>query len=494
MDPRTYLLALLSVWGFPATATAVLVAEGPEFQANTYTTDDQTDPDVSPDGAAGFVVVWESLGQDGARRGVFGQRFDADAAAVGSEFQVNDFITDDQDDPVTAAGPGGSFVVVWESRYQDGDGNGVFGRMYDSAGLPAADAFQVSSVTAQDQSDPGLVSAADGSFVVAFESDDSDASRDGVALRCHDAAGMALGPDTQVNTFTIDEQGDPVVAGAPDGRFVVVWESAYQDGDGLGVFGQRYDAACVPLGTEFAVNTYTTGSQSDHAAAMDAAGRFVVVWESDSQDGSGRGVFARLFESAGRPAGTEFRVNTYTTGAQDNADVSVGDDGSYLIVWTADNGDGSGRGVRARLFDRDGVADGDELQVNVYTTGNQDSPDVAARDGGGFVVVWSGADRDGSGFGIFGRRLATDGRFAACGDASEAVGFSVPSTSRSRSLVTATDALVVLQVAVGVAECAACVCDVDASGAVTTTDALFVLQRSLDDSVVLGCPPCEVLE
>ena len=100
------------------------------------------------------------------------------------------------------------------------------------------------------------------------------------------------------------------------GNFVVVWESYGQDGSSYGVFGQRYASTGAPLGPEFRVNTYTTGYQHDPAVASDSSGNFVVVWTSDGQDGSGNGVFGQRYDSSGAPLGPEFRVNTYTTDAQ----------------------------------------------------------------------------------------------------------------------------------------------------------------------------------
>jgi hypothetical protein len=47
-------------------------------------------------------------------------------------------------------------------------------------------------------------------------------------------------PAARVNTFTTGHQYQASVAAADDGRFVVTWTSPYQDGDRLGVFGQRY--------------------------------------------------------------------------------------------------------------------------------------------------------------------------------------------------------------------------------------------------------------
>jgi hypothetical protein len=68
--------------------------------------------------------------------------------------------------------------------------------------------------------------------------------------------------------------------------------------------------AQVPAGGEFRANTYTTGDQDDTSVASDASGNFVVVWQSDGQDGSNRGIFARRYDASGAPRGPEFQVNT----------------------------------------------------------------------------------------------------------------------------------------------------------------------------------------
>jgi len=54
----------------------------------------------------------------------------------------------------------------------------------------------------------------------------------------------------------------------------------------------------------------------------------------------------------------------------------------------------------------------------------------------------------------------------------------------------ASDALVVLKVAVGVAECALCICDVNDSNSVAAGDALAILRAAVGIETVLVCPPC----
>ena len=80
------------------------------------------------------------------------------------------------------------------------------------------------------------------------------------------------------------------------GNFVVAWASYLQDGSHYGIFGQRYDSTGTALGPEFRVNTYTTYGQTRPAVAADPTlGNFVVIWDSQLQDGLGVGVFGQRY-------------------------------------------------------------------------------------------------------------------------------------------------------------------------------------------------------
>src|SRR5262245_33646355 len=74
-----------------------------------------------------------------------------------------------------------------------------------------------------------------------------------------------------------------------------------------------------PNSTQFQVNTYTTGYQEYASVASDASGNFVVVWESEGSPGGDTSSFSiqgRRYTSTGTPIGSQFQVNTYTTGYQ----------------------------------------------------------------------------------------------------------------------------------------------------------------------------------
>ncbi len=101
--------------------------------------------------------------------------------------------------------------------------------------------------------------------------------------------------------------------------FVITWQDdSGEDGNGTGVFGQIFNATAAKVGNEFQVNTYTTGNQGSPTVSSLSNGNFVVTWTDDSgEDGSAWGVFGQIFNATGAKVGSEFQVNTHTTGNQD---------------------------------------------------------------------------------------------------------------------------------------------------------------------------------
>ena len=96
---------------------------------------------------------------------------------------------------------------------------------------------------------------------------------------------------------------------------MLVWQSIGQDGGDNGVFGRRFNSSGTAQAEEFQVSVYTTATQAAPAVAVTGAGRFVVAWNSEGQDGDGYGIFARRFDAAANAVGGELQVNAYTAGA-----------------------------------------------------------------------------------------------------------------------------------------------------------------------------------
>jgi len=165
--------------------------------------------------------------------------------------------------------------------------------------VPAGAELRVNLTTAGGQARPSVAMAADGSFVVAWDSGVGDGDAEGVFARRFAPDGTTRGGEFRGNTTPTGAQVRPSIGMAPDGRFVVTWTSAPQDGNGDGVYAQRYAA------------DGTTGSQSESVAAMASDGRFVVAWQSLAQDGNDYGVYARRYALDGLQS-DELRVNTVT--------------------------------------------------------------------------------------------------------------------------------------------------------------------------------------
>ena len=389
-------------------ATTSLI-EGLEFQVNTETNNDQEDPIVTALEGGGYVIVWESRRQDGSKEGVFAQQYDASGNPVGGEFQVNTETDQNQENVSVTALAGGRYVVVWESKNQDGSKKGVFGQQYDANGVPVGGEFQVNTETANNQEAPIVTSLVGGGYVVVWESKNQDGSKKGVFAQQYDANGSAVGGEFQVNTETANDQDNASVTALTGGGYVIVWESNNQDGSKLGVYGQQYDANGVAVGGEFQINTETANDQEAAIVTALEGGGYVVVWESRKQDGSNEGLFGQQYDANGNTVGGEFQVNTETANRQDDASVTALKNGGYVIVWESKNQDGSKLGVYGQQYDAIGAVVGGEFQVNTETANDQEAPIVTALDDGGYVVVWESAKQDGNKQGIYAQHYRADG-------------------------------------------------------------------------------------
>jgi len=322
---------------------------GGEFRVNTYTTDRQYGPAIAMDSAGDFVVAWESEGQDGSGEGVYAQRYSAAGVPLGGEFRVNAWTTDYQSTPAIAMNSAGDFVIAWQSG-QDGSGSGVYAQRYSAAGVPQGGEFLVNTYTTGSQGLPDIAMDAAGDFAIAWMSDGQDGSDHGIYAQRYSAGGVAQGLEFRVNTYTTNFQSDPAIAMDSAGNFVIAWRS-WQDGSAHGVYAQRYSAAGVPQGSEFRVNTYTTDDQRNPTVAMDAAGDLLIAWDSRGQDGSVEGVYAQRYNAAGVPMGGEFRVNTYTADDQFYPSIATDSAGDFIITWNSAGQDGSDFGVYAQRYD-----------------------------------------------------------------------------------------------------------------------------------------------
>lgn len=240
---------------------------GSEFQINTYASNQQHSGKVTGLEDGGFAVTWTSVEQDGDSGGIYLQLFDENATKVVSETQVNSTTTGSQDWSDIASLADGGFIVTWQSDGQDGDSNGIFGQRYGSSGAKAGSEFQVNTQAAGSQENGTVIGLSDGSFLMAWSSSSNhpDGSGYGIYGQRYDSGGNTVGDEFQINTYESGDQSLISLEQLSDGEIIASWTSDGQDGDGDGVFAQIFDVRATNVDLTNASNSQSTITLVDAA-------------------------------------------------------------------------------------------------------------------------------------------------------------------------------------------------------------------------------------
>lgn len=371
---------------------------GSEFQINSSTTGNQTQPDVAVQSDGSFLVVWE----DSASNDALARRFSRLGDPQGGEFlAISSVLSDAAVRPSVATFDDDSFIATAAL----GSSDVLLGRRFDAQGQPLGGEFPVDSDSA------GLPSTAvltDQTFVVSWF--DSDAGEH-VKARRFASTGTPLGAPFQVDQNTsgfINFLFAPEPAPLPGSSFVVVYGTNFPVGDdtsGYSVQARVLDSSGLPVTDALQVNQTTSGDQNYPAVAAND-NEFVVTFENASD-----GMLARRFDSFGTPLGDEFVVSSYTSSVGEPSAAYL-DDGSFVVVWgDAASADGDPSSIQARRFSSDGMSIGAQFRVNTFTTAYQGRPSVQAAPNKSFVVTWESfgsAGSDQAGMSIQGQIFGVD--------------------------------------------------------------------------------------
>jgi len=338
---------------------------GEEFQVNAASSGNQTEPAVAMDAAAGFVVTWHGPGFiEEDREDIFARRFDPNGLPVGEEFRVNSYTGDKQVFPCTAVNQDGTFVVVWESNNtpQEGD-KAICCRLYDSNGAEFGGEFIVHEQISVYRY-PDVAADANGNFAVVWMEDKSSNS---IMARLFDPNGAPRTDTFKVNTSRISSVTRPSIAMDDSGCFVVTWDGDPKLAGQDDIHARLYDVDGTPFGEQFRVNTTLTCAQQYPRAVMNGDGQFVVVWDCriDPNADNQRDIIGQRFGNSGEFIGDEFQMNTYGLNDQRNPAVAISEAGGFVAVWQSQTQDGSRYGIFARPgpiigsadFNGDGLVD-----------------------------------------------------------------------------------------------------------------------------------------
>ncbi len=324
---------------------------GNPVKVNTTDARDQHDPHVTSLTDGRVLITWTSDDDyvsvdnyDNGSRYIRGQIFDENGTAVCEEFVV----ARAEYDPITAL-PDGGFIITWsaDARYNNTDlgnttdnpihsdvhdvnGFGVFGQRYDAYGNTVGDKFQINTFAIGDQIDSDITLDSNGNVVVTWQSQNQDGSGYGVYMQkftLTDGGVEKIGSETQVNTTTSGNQGDPEITAMINGGATVAWESS--DGQ---IYVQIFNSDGTKSGGELCagagINPVITPNVNGFVLAYQSAGG---IYTQTYKDGSlGDAIFA---------------------GSGSEPVLTVLADGGYVVMWQ--NSDGGISGLR---FDSDGEA------------------------------------------------------------------------------------------------------------------------------------------
>ncbi|MEQ9696022.1 calcium-binding protein [Shimia sp. SDUM112013] len=307
-------------------------ALGGELFVNTTLFGGQYDFVIDPLVDGGFVVSWRSAGQDGSFNGVYAQTFNNLGSDTYTEFQVNTTTLNNQTDPDFAGLVSGNMVAVWQSQTLSTSDRGIYMQMYSNTNTPIGGEQLVADSAAIAEQAPQVVGLTGGGFVVLYH----DATNAEVWVKTYSETGAAI-EDGHVRASNHMGSGTGyhgTLTALANDRFVVTWELAAGGSSGIGYRVFESDGSDVGGGL---VHGTTAGRDQDAEVHALPDGGFVVGFTTP--DASLSGVFVSRFSNDGVPLGDaaeiQCQVNTEDTNHQFDSSLSVNDDGDVVVTWTS---------------------------------------------------------------------------------------------------------------------------------------------------------------
>ena len=293
----------------------------------------------------------------------------------------------------------GGFVIVWQiGVFSSAD---IRGRRFDSAGNPLGSDFLVNTNTANEQTDAQVTGLDNGGFVVSWDTVAGDQFQD-VSAQVYDSTGAKVGSEFLINTTTSGPQGFSSLAPLTAG-FVAVWQSV-DSNQHVQIFAQRFGVSGNKVGSEFQINAPATKSQFANDVAPLGNG-FVVSWVRDTD--SGRDLLARRFDANGSPIEGEITVAS-ATGLNSTSVIRIAA-GGFAVAWT-ESASQTDSSVFIRGYDSS-AAPGGPVQVNQppATLRVLTADGAASLSNGNLVITWDGGSSSTTtGQEIYMRRFAVD--------------------------------------------------------------------------------------
>jgi hypothetical protein len=331
---------------------------------------------------------------------------------LGGEYPLVGDIAGHQQNPHVAVGPNGGYVV-WQNATTESKGERILAQRLNADFKGVGGAIVISqNLAGNNEINPRVALLPNGAAVITWQS--GSRSSPDIYFRVVDGAGNTSTGIQRVNTFATGIQSDADVAALAAGQVLVVWTSLGQDGDGEGIYGQRFTPAGVREGPEFLINQTTARNQSKPNVAALTGDKFVVGWVSESINGRNTSgalnlranVMARIFHPWGTATGNEYRLNDGDV-VSSEVKLAPGVEGGFVAAWVQQDETNMNNlsDVFVKAFDANGLPAKKSVRHNTFLKGRQENPALAIV-GTDALVAWTSHGQDAGGAGIQGRLLS----------------------------------------------------------------------------------------
>ena len=326
--------------------------------------------------------------------------------AKGTEYDLTGKLVGDQVAARLAMGSKGGYLV-WQDNATDEFGLGISALRIDVAGNSVGAPVRINSLLKGNQEQPRVGVLANGGTIFAWEGGASGFHR--VNYRVANAEGLFLGEDRFVTGPESGEQVEPAIAALKNGGSVLAWTDYLEDGSVKGVSARIIGANGQAQADAFRLNKFTLGNQHKAQVVAMPGSRFAAVWVSDQQqDAKSIEVVVRVFSATGQ-ALTEETIVT-PVGVSTNPTLNISGE-SLVVAWEQlDLEQKINRwDIGARSFDFDLKPLSEPVLANLHRKGDQFAPQLQ---GGpqGAMLVWTSLGQDKSREAVMGRFINSSGR------------------------------------------------------------------------------------
>ena len=378
-----------------------------EFQVNTVVMNDQYKPAVAVGANDDFLIVWQGGVNSSVGNGfdIYGRLFSTGGQPKGPDFLINTELAKLQHSPVVAHLTDGRWVVVWETHPGSCGANqpcaSIWGQLLNADGAHAGGEFKISSDDGSGMTDGPVVQPfADGGFLTVWTRDGQQ--KKVTKYQLFDAQGAKAGPEMEVGGY----QGEhPAAATFSDGGFVLAWTTPVINSK-CNVQWLEFSSNALPIATPALAAEIAMFPSLD--TTVDGA--FVLAWQFKANAVTPNSIWVQLLSQEDGVVGQPFEIGGLPDASPaGRPSVVFFPGGSFVVAWPAYLTGNDQSDIGIQRLDSDGDKEGLIESANTYTQDWQGAVVLAPFSDGGLVAVWQSKGQDGSGMGVYAQKFDKNG-------------------------------------------------------------------------------------